>query len=30
TLLGCSKFKIFVFYHSCNLYHAIKCLIKGK
>ncbi|EPY8335821.1 DUF1353 domain-containing protein, partial [Campylobacter jejuni] len=24
------KFKIFVFYHSCNLYHAIKCLIKGK
>ncbi|WP_317907107.1 DUF1353 domain-containing protein, partial [Campylobacter jejuni] len=29
-LLGCSKFKIFVFYHSCNLYHAIKCLIKGK
>lgn len=30
TLLGCSKFKIFVFYHSCNLYHTLKCLIKGK
>ncbi|EEA7482289.1 DUF1353 domain-containing protein [Campylobacter jejuni] len=30
TLLGCSRPKIFVFYHSCNLYHAIKCLIKGK
>ncbi|EAK1059721.1 DUF1353 domain-containing protein [Campylobacter jejuni] len=30
TLFGCSRLKIFVFYHSCNLYHAIKCLIKGK
>ncbi|MGJ9078693.1 hypothetical protein ACI2C5_09430, partial [Campylobacter jejuni] len=30
TLLGCSRLKIFVFYHSCNLYHVIKCLIKGK
>ncbi|EPT9734163.1 DUF1353 domain-containing protein, partial [Campylobacter jejuni] len=29
TLLGCSKFKIFVFYHSCNLYHAIKCVFKS-
>ncbi|EAH5044254.1 DUF1353 domain-containing protein [Campylobacter coli] len=30
AFIGCSKFKIFVFYHSCNLYHVIKCLIKGK
>lgn len=28
--LGVSELKIFVFYHACNLYHAIKCLIKGK
>ncbi|HIC9360405.1 TPA: DUF1353 domain-containing protein, partial [Campylobacter jejuni] len=24
-----NKFKIFVFYYSCNLFHQIKCLIKG-
>ncbi|HDV7508706.1 TPA: DUF1353 domain-containing protein [Campylobacter jejuni] len=28
-VLGCSKFKIFVFYHSCNLYHALKCIFKS-
>ncbi|EPN5614452.1 DUF1353 domain-containing protein, partial [Campylobacter jejuni] len=27
--LGINKFKIFVFYCSCNLFHQIKCLIKG-
>ncbi|MBK1999948.1 DUF1353 domain-containing protein [Campylobacter sp. 2018MI35] len=27
-LLGCSKFKCFVFYHACNLFHKIKCLMK--
>ncbi|EAI2953512.1 DUF1353 domain-containing protein [Campylobacter coli] len=29
AFLGCSKFKIFVFYHSCNLYHVIKCIFKS-
>ncbi|EAJ1254841.1 DUF1353 domain-containing protein [Campylobacter lari] len=27
--LGCSKFKTFIFYHSCNGFHAIKCFLKG-
>lgn len=27
--LGCSKFKIFIFYHSCNLYHTLKCIFKS-
>ncbi|EAK5870928.1 DUF1353 domain-containing protein, partial [Campylobacter jejuni] len=27
--LEINKFKIFVFYCSCNLFHQIKCLIKG-
>ncbi|HDZ5006192.1 TPA: DUF1353 domain-containing protein [Campylobacter jejuni] len=27
--LEINKFKIFVFYHSCNIFHKIKCLIKG-
>lgn len=26
--LGINKFKIFVFFHSCNLFHKIKCWIK--
>lgn len=27
--LEINEFKIFIFYHSCNLFHKIKCLIKG-
>ncbi|EAI2149077.1 DUF1353 domain-containing protein [Campylobacter jejuni] len=27
--LEINEFKIFIFYHSCNIFHKIKCLIKG-
>ncbi|MBZ7942747.1 DUF1353 domain-containing protein [Campylobacter molothri] len=28
-LLGCSKFKSFVFYHACNTFHFLKCIFKS-
>ncbi|WP_348518116.1 DUF1353 domain-containing protein [Campylobacter sp. CCS1377] len=27
--LNCNGFKVFIFYHSCNIYHSIKCFLKG-
>ena len=27
--LNCSKIKVFLFYNSCNIFHKIKCFLKG-